>query len=109
MSTLVDDLRAARALIADPMRWKRGAAPGPRGEMCALRAVATVSNFGEPSKSNWWTKMPGYVALEEALPTEGDHPHHSVGGFNDDPATTHSDVLALFDRAINAALAKVEA
>jgi hypothetical protein len=93
-----DDLIAARALIATPEQWAKGGDIDTRaGRYCAAVACNDSRLAGEL-----------YGALSRAIP-EG-YPRPSPGGwvtdlfaYNDDPATTHNDVLALFDRAIEAA------
>jgi hypothetical protein len=100
-----DILRAARERIATPERWNQGwfAADAAGREVssvspiacswCALGAVYATSGGARGADVE--------ALLIAALPAEcsaGD-----VGYFNDLPATTHADVLALFDRAIAAA------
>ncbi len=95
--TLHDDLVAAKALIADPAKWGKGSFALPDGCLCALGAVAKVCQF-PPDRP--WVGHPSDVrdCLTRALPGS----HRVVVSFNDHPDTTHADIMALFDRAINA-------
>lgn len=97
--SLANDLRAARALIDAPERWTKGVFCLD-GKYCALGAALAVSIPGLPIE----------LALSDAVPAS----FHNYGWhlrivrivrFNDAPATTHADIMALFDRAI----AKAEA
>ena len=85
MSTVRENLIAARALIDTPEKWGkgRGFVPPAHG-MCVLGACSAAG-------------FNGVGALTPHIPTFG----VSVVSFNDHPATTHSDILALFDRAIS--------
>jgi hypothetical protein len=94
--SVVDDLIAARALIENPENWIKGEnfrLVDGRACYCmdgALQAVG-VGVDGDA----WW-------ALNDHL---GGYTHLGLIWFNDAAATTHSDVMALFDRAIDAARA----
>jgi hypothetical protein len=94
MSTVKENLIAAKALIDTPEKWIKGSFH-KAGCFCAVGALGMASN-GNPE--NW-----GYderEALLRALPV--DAVAYSVALFNDDPDTTHADIMALFDRAIAA-------
>jgi hypothetical protein len=89
-------LIAARALIDTPNKWTKGA--WQTGcTYCAAGAARKVI-FGT---SNDWSL--DFWATPIALALDAQAPGHNVALYNDDPATTHNDVLALFDRAIEAA------
>lgn len=99
MTSVVENLKAAKALIDTPEKW----AQGPEREpcLCAIDAVSAVGGVWEVDLSD---------ALERALPEgfEEDHSdwNHPVAQYNDLPTTTHADIMALFDRAIAAEEAK---
>jgi hypothetical protein len=102
MSQLAEDLKAAKALIADPARWCKGIA---RNQNCTMYAVSVVA--GQGSGAYRFTRCD--EALRQALPRTIQLPFggaHPIVAFNDAPETTHADVLALFDRAIAAAEAQ---
>jgi len=89
--SVADDLRAARALIDSPEKWRKGSYGYNTGCLCAAAALWSLDS-------------------EKRSMSEASHflRQHVPGGrklvhFNDDPATTHADILALFDRAIQAA------
>ena len=92
--TTLEILKAARAKIESPERWTRG---------CLAR-----DEFGDEVPPNlsvarkWCLvgacdDIRALEILEDVLEEEGEEP---PAAFNDDPRTTHDDILALFDRAI---------
>lgn len=101
---LVADLEAAKALIADPANWRKETGDTDGAPCCAIVAtnrVLRARGVGEPYARHVYA----WRALADALPDQWEPqrlygPGYVVGEFNDDPATTHADVLALFDRAI---------
>jgi hypothetical protein len=99
--SLKADLIAAKALIDTPDKWLRGQL-ADRADTCFCAFGA--AQFG-PSRS--WSDgkdTAATLALIAALPEPGgERRKHPLAMFNDDPATTHADVMALFDRAIEAA------
>ena len=90
--TLGDKLIAAKALIATPEKWGKGKYKHD-GRRCALIAI-----------DHGGAGYAGHMALREALP--GDFA--CILAFNDHPDTTHADIMALFDRAIAAAVGSTE-
>jgi hypothetical protein len=111
MSQLRDDLIAAKALIDTPEKWRKD---NERDYKSCCAIIACNRAAGKTS-----IHYPAAHRLAEALPTDwveahreqerqfytsiGDEPGFWVGDYNDDPDTTHSDIMALFDRAIEAA------
>ena len=104
MTELLKNLRAVRAQIATQDRWTKGTfSRDQRGNYtkpisrtatcwCLLGAIEAV----EPvSAKNTW-EITG--ALHNQLENLGDG--FCLAIFNDDPATTHADIIALIDRAI---------
>jgi hypothetical protein len=105
LQTPADVLRAARALIAEPERWTRGVfARDAKGQSIPLfdkRAerfcvLGACRNIADP--------LPEYILGDEAelaLDEVCAELHgKTIPAFNDDPQTTHADVLALYDAAI---------
>lgn len=101
-TTLRDDLIAAKALIDTPEKWRKGENAYWYEPFCVLGACREVSydRGGLPD-------MQGMrKALRLALPPEYRNDEifdYPTTRFNDDPDTTHADVMALFDRAIASA------
>lgn len=105
MSTL-ETLIAARELLSDEKRWTRGvyardadgdgrAAASPNAVCwCSMGAVGKITNHPSPGHFDSINRLL-LIALRELGFT-----HRSIGAFNDDLATSHADVLAVFDRAI---------
>lgn len=88
-----DDLIAAKALIDTPEKWRKDAF-GSQGCYCTAGALRVVVGENFESTLAW-------AVLWRNLPKGS----RGVVSFNDDPATTHADIMALFDRAIDAAQA----
>ena len=101
--SVADVLRAARAKIEQPEHWCRHflAIDGdgkmvhwawPEAEAwCSIGAVASVARTPDDDVLS----VDAEEILEACLPDERGLPR-----YNDDPRTTHADILALFDRAI---------
>lgn len=104
-STIKEHLIAARALIDTPEKWSKDIRGGSSC-YCAIIATNRIAGgMNEAKEAGLWR------ALYDALPFVPDQPmirrgHDwsgvEVGDFNDDPTTTHADIMALFDRAIAA-------
>lgn len=92
--SLKDDLIAARALIDTPEKWGKGAGTYLRhsGPACAHEALRRASPTGHDQLRRY---------LKLALPNGC--AHASVPDFNDADTTTHAGIMALFQRAIDAA------
>jgi hypothetical protein len=94
--SLVEDLKAARGFIRLKRNWRKDGRGDLRG-CCAVVAVKRTTNSSHRFQN-------AVYALRNALPESWEagreRPFVLVGEFNDDPTTTHADVLALFDRAI---------
>lgn len=93
--SIKSELIAARARIDTPEKWGKGGNIGPAmNRNCAATAIA-------------WCSQSRLKEIEAAL----DHLRKflpawasAISTFNDDPRTTHSDVMSLFDRAIEEAV-----
>lgn len=99
--TVSDDLRAAKALIDTPEKWGRHLFQDAFGRMCIRGACGAAAGgiFGGKGALSVET------ALLMALPAgvrQIAGPLSRLSVFNDDPSTTHADIMALFDRAIAA-------
>ena len=93
--TTLEVLKAARAKIEKPENWCRGKLKeyagdtGPACKWCASGAVYDIC----PAGRAYWDSLDALANLVV---------DRSVSRFNDNPHTTHSDILALFDKAIAA-------
>lgn len=107
------DLYTVRGMLSDPKRWTKGASArnkyrhrvsptSPSAVKWCLEGAVNRSSAGAPSVASrraFWVRR----YLIEATPVR---PWLcGIAWFNDDPETTHADVLALIDRAIDLALA----
>lgn len=99
-ATVKENLIAARALIDTPEKWIKGEfGDMVSGCYCSIGAVAAVLGIsGEETELN--SKEAG--ALARAMPGGWGEDGICVPDFNDADATTHADIMALFDRAIAA-------
>lgn len=107
MTTTIEILVAARALLADPARWTKGESARD------LRGKEVPPNY--PSAVCWcmtgalnkvvrspcmWFKSEAVLSAAELLETTV---ASEITSFNDNPATTHADVLRALDAAIERA------
>lgn len=117
MSEVLTVLKKARAFLAEPGRWSQGAYcrnhEGARGWVdegyTSLSAVAAIRHvhIGKGSDGRPITAADGTANRAIDL-VAAQVPHATLTAFNHDPATTHADVLAAFDRAIAAAESQAE-
>lgn len=103
--SLRDDLIAAKALIDTPEKWRKDDSDDYDG-CCAIVAANRVSGSrrydpDNPRQSRMWQAF--YAELPEAYRQSSGASGAFIGDFNDHPDTTHADIMALFDRAIEAA------
>lgn len=92
-----EDLIAAKALIDTPDKWGQEEYEPRPGCYCIFGAIAKAKGVKAAPRLELGHEA---YALRMALPSE------FLGGvvdYNDDLATTHADIMALFDRAIEAA------
>lgn len=106
-----ESLVSAKALIDAPDKWLKGA-PGigvagePGARFCSWAAVHEQPNLlGDTCvdrRQALARKIPFFWWLRHGL---GQWPERNLIRYNDDPSTTHADIMTMFDRAIaNAAL-----
>lgn len=109
-TTPLEILIAARQWLDDPAHWaKRTMWRDGEGRdteerfgvrsTCAAGALYFVAGCDAPITYG----ANGNVALSASTMLASFVPYEDISGFNDAPITTHADVLALFDRAIEAA------
>ena len=84
-------LEQARTLIASPHNWQKGSLCNGHGRFCLVGAVQAACQRAVELQTRCLKQL-GF-----ALPLEFD----SLPAFNDHQGTKHSDVLALFDQAID--------
>lgn len=98
MPSVKENLIAAKALIDTPEKWIKGELVS-NGCYCSVGAIEQTVPFAPGECAE-------YAAIEAALPPEFEDDtsdwNSVVAQFNDDPTTTHADIMALFDRAIAA-------
>ena len=111
--TVLELLQNARQLLSDPARWTKGCfARNAEGQAVhpVLGKAACWCSVGairkEFSREHGYTDRSATVSsfldahlLLHQLLSSGKH-SAGIPSFNDHPDTTHADVLALFDRAI---------
>ncbi len=99
-----ETLQAAKELISTPEKWTKGqfAKNTNGGGVIAFSPDATCwSSLGSLKRANVVLWESAAVYLTQCLPAG----FSDVELYNDDPNTTHADIMALFDHAI----AKLEA
>lgn len=105
MSAVLEALRAGRERVA--RGWTQGAfARNQKGSSVAEANPSAICfcALGAIYADRRAPYSLAFDALSRAVesPKANVPPHCVVGYFNDDPATTQADVLALYDRAIAA-------
>ncbi len=109
-STTIEILTEARAILSDPKHWTKGTLARAANEredvredysnavcFCALGAIdyAVTKVMGTTAYESSAVFSAACDAFERGLPE-----FTSIPAFNDDPKTTHADVLAGFDKAL---------
>lgn len=88
-------LTGARARLAHPFLWGKGTPRLPEGLDCpgtaVIREAGSINAAGGAFEA-LTRALPGSVAYRDSF--------RDVIAFNDAPARTHGEVLALFDRAL---------
>lgn len=119
MTTPIENLRAARALISDSEKWGQNyyaldldgnpldrfrLGPDAASNVscaCALGALLLVGVKEHEFLSSWEVRALAAAVPRPSLRDPTAISSYSVWSYNDDDdATTHADVLAMFDRAI---------
>jgi hypothetical protein len=98
----IEVLKGARALISSPESWvKKAFRVRSEGvcSYCALGAIEEVSGCS-PERARSIESRALYNATVDEL--SGSRGEDYVVTFNDAPATTHADVLKMFDDRISA-------
>jgi hypothetical protein len=102
MPNLLSQLTAWRGVIGEPGKWTKGG--------MALNASGQEVVWDSPEACKWSIFGAGlklWLEFSEAyslvLETIRDLGFINFGHFNDAPTTTHADVMALFDKAIEIA------
>ena len=89
-------IERAMALIANPKRWGKGSHVGaPRSRKHCMAEALVAANgyrFAAPFAD-------AREALERAVAARTGHPYVAIHPWNDAPATTHADVLAVMREA----------
>lgn len=110
--TALEILKAARELLSDESRWTKEASArtiaGEETDALSRKAVCWCMDGAiEKAMGGWSSCRDEYSKAADALAAST---HDGIGVlhrdefvlFNDDPKTTHADMLAAFDRAIAA-------
>jgi hypothetical protein len=88
-------LRAAKAKISDPADWhQEGTYVNASGCLCAQAALNRAFKTSEYNVSVHDQCFSHISKFVRKL-----HPYYLVTSYNDDPETTHADIMNLFDDA----------
>lgn len=107
MTQLLDDLRAARALISTPEKWTKGIGARDVNGSCVTSDSKSAHSFCLDGACFRTTRGVAQVARYETLSAAIQAQLSGVQGrtfwcWNDMSTTQHEDVLAVIDRAIAA-------
>jgi|TARA_R110000744_G_scaffold42540_2_gene95978 hypothetical protein len=95
MSAAGNLLREAKALISDPKDWtQKGVYITPEGCLCSAGAINRAYNTSGVAPD---VADKAYVIMNKSV-SKVSRIHH-VNSYNDDPKTTHTDIMKLFDDA----------
>ena len=102
--TLVETLRAARALVDTPEKWwqKNGHNSGALGCTCTCAGLALTDAPTDYERERFAARR----FFASTLGLDVGQLATAVFEWNDAPERTHADVLAAFDKAIEAAEAQ---
>lgn len=99
--SIIEELLEWRSLIDTPEKWIKGHAAVHRKENGEISFRDTPNCFclvGARSTTGLYVDCAADLAIKQELPAPfNDSP---LWAFNDCPSTTHTDIMALFDRAI---------
>lgn len=103
MSTAADVLREARRLIERPENWIKGTAEAVNkdGEKCYCAIGALEAATESAGRHGPLGHGPLFWAAHRAL--RDVIPGRLIQVYNDYPGTTHADIVAVFDKAIEKA------
>lgn len=121
-TAVTETLRRSRTCLQEADNWAQGHYAATREGSHAwttdwdaprMSAVATIRHFAHHLTIEWDRPPGGASRYDHVANTAIDLvaaqvPHKTLTAFNHDPATTHADVLAAFDRAIEAAESQAE-
>jgi hypothetical protein len=112
MNDVEEDLKSAKALIADPEKWNQGYFDGKNGTcFCAAGALrkatwgSTWISEATPDGMRRYNHAITVLArtIDPEVDEDGNSAWTTVYDFNDAKTTTHADVMAVYDRAIKLA------
>lgn len=129
-NTIVRILMAAKKLINSKSKWIKesyrrdgGTADAPVTQYCAMGAIeAAAQKILGPEANRWsYSKYPDMIKAIDMMKKElpkipeghcsdctGEDEYADVEQYNDDPATTHKDIMHLFNNAITRAKMEAE-
>ncbi|QDH83498.1 hypothetical protein [Achromobacter phage Motura] len=108
MKSTLEHLKAARAVLAEPINWHQGDFAAHRAEDGTI--TPTDSEHLQGRAPNCWCILGALRKTDKYDNGEADQALRAamfelfgtrkIVAFNDQPGRTHKDVLAVFDRAI---------
>ena len=113
--TTLDTLKQMRELLTDPNNWYQGTFAGYRNASGSTQAVGSKTLYPSwlNSQVNCWCMLGAGLKVTQAVclcePTweveirktiRNTTIYESIPAFNDDPHTTHADVLVVLDKTI---------
>ena len=99
---IIVDLQAIRDRLTNPTAWEQLYFGNEEGPNCLIGAMDVIIERDYKNKdcteNGYNRRIDARAALSHCVPTGYD----SIVRYNDDRKTTHKDILALIDRAIEA-------
>lgn len=99
----VKRLKIAKSLIENPNNWTQSSSVAAAGtKLCIMTALGrTLCPSDYEIKRNREFQLARHFLAEAMIPDRDTRPIYiALTVYNDDPTTTHEDVMALYDRAI---------
>ena len=90
MITAIDIIAGAREMLADPKNWCRKGGHGDNGEICVVVALSRVG----------WGMGTCITTARDAVRSHLPDKFFDIVSYNDDPHTTHQDILNLLDKTL---------
>lgn len=90
-------IQGARELLSDPTRWHKGWFSDGEGAFCVRGALGHVAGTYPTTPLETWHRLRDH--LPEGFRQFSGGPD-MLAAFNDDPDTTHADIINLLDKTL---------
>jgi hypothetical protein len=96
----IEVIREARSILSDPNAWGKGAARPTPQAWCAVGALSLAIGrlpAGDGRRRESYLRDVAEL-VESHIPHDAES--HRLSIYNDDPRTTHQDILNVFDKTL---------